>query len=157
MVLHFLPAQYYIRIPNVPVPTDAHLTYQNSKTVLQDIELQLPDVPNIKDFNKLMSSNGILVVIANIDLANKKLLNKPMITTRGYILVNENEELIHKIENKAEQTILNALTNPKSTFATLKSDITDTLYPFISNLTGRKPIILPIIMDIKKKALEEIS
>ena len=35
-------------------------------------------------------------------------------------------------------------------FATLKSDITEALYPFIYNLTGRKPIILPIILDIKR-------
>ena len=63
---------------------------------------------------------------------------------------NENDELIHKIENKAEQTVTTALQNPKSTFATLKSDITEALYPFINNLTGRKPIILPVILDIKR-------
>ena len=72
------------------------------------------------------------------------------ITTRGFILVNENEELIHKIENKAEQVIVEDLKNPKTTFAILKTDITETLHPFITNLTGRKPIILPIILDIKR-------
>ena len=43
-----------------------------------------------------------------------------------------------------------ALANLKSTFATLKNDITETLYPYINNLTGRKPIILPVILDIKR-------
>ena len=63
---------------------------------------RIGDVGNmvIKD-RKLMSSNGILVIIANIDLANRKLLAKPMITTRGYILVNENEMLIKQIEKNA--------------------------------------------------------
>ncbi len=103
----------------------------------------------IKD-RKIMANDGILVVIVNVDMKKRELLIKPNITTRGFILVNENEELIHKIENKAEQTITNALVNPKSTFATLKNDITDTLYPYINNLTGRKPIILPIILDIKR-------
>ena len=46
-----------------------------------------------------MSSNGILVVIASIDINNKKLMTTPVITTRGYILVNENEKLI-KEKNK---------------------------------------------------------
>ena len=110
----------------------------------------------LKD-RKIMANDGILVVIINIDMKKRELLIKPNITTRGFILVNENEELIHKIENKAEQTILTALTNPKSTFATLKSDITDALYPFISNLTGRKPIILPIILDIKKENTENVE
>ena len=110
----------------------------------------------IKD-RKIMANDGILVVIVNVNMKKRELLIKPNITTRGFILVNENEELIHKIENKAEQTILTALTNPKSTFATLKSDITDALYPFISNLTGRKPIILPIILDIKKENTENVE
>ena len=103
----------------------------------------------IKD-RKIMANDGILVVIINVDMKQKELLIKPNITTRGFILVNENEELIHKIENKAEQIVTTDLENPKTTFATLKSDITETLYPFINNLTGRKPIILPIILDIKR-------
>ena len=98
-----------------------------------------------------MANDGILVVIVNVDMKKRELLIKPNITTRGFILVNENEELIHKIENKAEQIITTALKNPKSTFTTLKGDITDALYPFINTLTGRKPIILPVILDIKKK------
>ncbi len=103
----------------------------------------------IKD-RKIMANDGILVVIINVDMKKRELLIKPNITTRGFILVNENEELIHKIENKAEQTITTSLQNPKTTFATLKGEITDTLYPFINNLTGRKPIILPVILDIKR-------
>lgn len=103
----------------------------------------------IKD-RKIMANDGILVVIVNVDMKKRELLIRPNITTRGFILVNENEELIHKIESKAEQTITTALKNPKSTFATLKNDITDVLYPFINKLTGRKPIILPIILDIKR-------
>ena len=103
----------------------------------------------IKD-RKIMSADGILVVIINVDMKKRELLIKPNITTRGFILVNENEELIHKIEDKAEQILVAGLANPKSTFATLKSDLTEALYPFINNLTGRKPIVLPVILDIKR-------
>ena len=104
----------------------------------------------IKD-RQIMAKDGILVVIINVDMKRRELLIKPNITTRGFILVNENEELIHKIENKSEEVIKTSLANPKSTFATLKSDITDTLYPYINTLTGRKPIILPVILDIKRE------
>ena len=103
----------------------------------------------IKD-RQIMAKDGILVVIVNVDMKKRELLIKPNITTRGFILVNENEELIHKIENKAEEIIKTDLQNPRSTFATLKSDITENLYPYINTLTGRKPIILPIILDIKR-------
>ena len=103
----------------------------------------------IKD-RQIMAKDGILVVIINVDMKKRELLIKPNITTRGFILVNENEELIHKIENKSEEIVKTALQNPKTTFATLKSDLTENLYPYINTLTGRKPIILPIILDIKR-------
>ena len=64
--------------------------------------------------------------------------------------VIENEELIKKIENKAEQVIKNELQDPKANYNSLKSSISEQLYPFINELTGRKPIILPIILDIKR-------
>lgn len=103
----------------------------------------------LKD-RKIMANDGILVVIINVDMKKRQLLIKPNITTRGFILVNENEELIRKIEEKAENIIKEKLTDQKTTFASLKNDITEQLYPFINNLTGRKPIILPIILDIKR-------
>ena len=103
----------------------------------------------IKD-RQIMANDGILVVIANVDMKKRELLIKPNITTRGFILVNENEELIHKIETKAETTIKTSLQDPKTNFTTLKTELTEVLYPFIYNLTGRKPIILPIILDIKR-------
>ena len=103
----------------------------------------------LKD-RKVMASDGILVVIINVDMKKRELLIKPNIATRGFILVNENEELIKKIENKAEEVVLSSLVNPKTTFAILKNEITETLYPFIHTLTGRKPIILPVVLDIKR-------
>lgn len=108
----------------------------------------------IKD-RKLMSSNGILVVIANIDIDNKKLLTTPMITTRGYILVNENEQLIKQIEKNAENIIKNKLKDNNASYNDVKNEIISELMPFLSEKTGRVPIILPIIMDIKNFNKEE--
>ena len=103
----------------------------------------------IKD-RKIMANDGILVVIANIDMKKNILLLKPNITTRGFILVNENEELIKKIEYKSNEIITKSLEN-KDNINTIKSNLTEELYSFIYSLTERKPIILPIIIDIKKE------
>ena len=113
---------------------------------------RIGDVGNmvIKD-RKLMSSNGILVIIANIDLANKKLLAKPMITTRGYILVNENEMLIKQIEKNAGIIIEKKLKAKNVNYADIKSELINGLMPFLADKTGRVPIILPIIMNINEK------
>ena len=114
---------------------------------------RIGDVGNvvIKD-RKLMSSNGILVIIANIDIINKKLLAPPSITTRGYILVNENEELIHEIQKYSEKIINKKLKENNINFNDLKQEIINELMPFLSEKTGRIPIILPIIMNIKNSS-----
>ena len=58
---------------------------------------------------KIMSNDGIVVVIANIDTANKKLVMPPNITTRGFVLIQENLELLKAIEDEASNIINNRL------------------------------------------------
>ena len=103
----------------------------------------------IKD-RKIMSSDGILVVIVNVEMKERKLLIKPNITTRGFIQINENEELLKKIENEAAKIIKKDLADKKATFAIMKGNIITNLSSYINELTGRKPIVLPIITDIKR-------
>ena len=104
----------------------------------------------LKD-RQMMSRDGILVVIINVDMKNHKLLIKPNITTRGFVQINENEALLKNIEEKATEILNKELSNTKSTFASVKSSLTTELYTYISKLTGRNPIVLPIIIDIKKE------
>lgn len=109
----------------------------------------------LKD-RQMMSRDGILVVIINVDMKKHELLIKPNITTRGFILINENEDLLRKIEDKATEILNKELSNNRSTFATIKSNLTSELYSYIGNLTGRNPIVLPIIIDIKKEVKTEV-
>lgn len=102
----------------------------------------------IKD-RKIMANDGILVVISNINLQKKQILGKVNITTRGFVLVNENEELLKQIENKATEIILKELKNKRFNCNDLKSQIINDLSPFLLEKTGRKPLIMPVIMDIK--------
>ncbi len=110
----------------------------------------------LKD-RKIMASDGILVVIANIDTEKRKLLIKPNITTRGFVLVNENEELLKKIEVLATSVITKKLADKKASFNDIKGQLTLELTPYIMELTGRRPIVLPVILDIKKEVKEHIS
>ena len=102
----------------------------------------------IKD-RKIMSNDGILVLVCNIDIKKKKLLSKVNQATRGFVLVNENEELLSQIENKAEEVIKRELNNKRFNIADLKNKIITDVNDFIIEKTGRKPIIMPVIMDIK--------
>ena len=113
---------------------------------------RIGDVSNIiiKD-RVLMSNNGILAIVVNIDSKNRKLLSNPIVTTRGYILVNESIELIKEIELYAKNIIIKKLKEKDTTFNDIKIQLINDLREILSDRTGRIPIILPIIMDIKRK------
>lgn len=101
----------------------------------------------IKD-RKLMSQDGILVAIININPRTRELLIRPNITTRGFVLINENIPLIAKIEKKVTEIITNTIKTSYN-YLDLKNQIILELNPFINNLTGRRPIIMPVIMEVK--------
>ena len=103
----------------------------------------------IKD-RKLMSQDGILITILNINTLTRKLLLKPNVTARGFVLVNENQELMQKIERKISEVVNSFLTKSPYSYTDLKNQIILELLPFINNLTGRKPIILPVIMEVNQ-------
>jgi len=98
---------------------------------------------------KIMANDGIVVVIVSMDMKNGKLLSSPNIITRGFVLVNDNIELLKKLENLAKETINNKI-KTGTNYSDVKLDIIKVLSDYINLHTGRKPIILPVIMDIKK-------
>ena len=99
---------------------------------------------------RIMAADGILVIIANIDMKNRKLLIKPAITTRGFIQVNKNEELLKMIEVKSSLSIIEKLKENNVNFTDIKTYLSFQISNYINELTGRHPIILPIILDIKR-------
>jgi len=111
---------------------------------------RIGDVSNavIRD-RKIMSSDGIIIVIANIDMNKKELLGRVNITTRGFVLVNDNIELLNEIEDISKKTINNSLSH-QANYSEIKQNIISSVSNYAYEKTGRKPIILPVIMDIKK-------
>ena len=102
---------------------------------------------------KIMSMDGIVVVIANIDTLNKKLVMSTNIQTRGFVLIQENLDLLSEIEEYSNNIINNRL-KVNCIFSDIKNDLIVNLGSFIQEKTGRNPIILPIINDVKKTTNE---
>ena len=74
---------------------------------------------------------------------------KPNITTRGFVLVNENASLIREIEYKVTEIVNKAL-NGRYNITDIKNQVILELNMFINEKTGRRPMILPVIMEVKK-------
>lgn len=105
------------------------------------------DNPVMKE-RKIMSQDGIIIV--TITLKNNELITNPCINTRGFVLVNDNADLLHELEEKCKQYIVNKLKN-NSNISEIKNGIIQELSSLANIKTGRKPLILPVIMEIKNK------
>lgn len=133
-----------------------HVIIQGSKIKMDEIYIDSNSASEvatqvIRD-RKIMASDGILVIVANIDMKNKKLLTKPNIVTRGFIQVNDNIELINMLELKSSLLITTKLKENNTNYQDIKSYLQTNISTYIMELTGRKPIILPIILDIKRSS-----
>ncbi len=102
----------------------------------------------IKD-RKIMSTDGVLIVILNLDLEKRKMLIEPNVTTRGFVIVNDNQELIKQIEDKVNIITLNELEKDNFSLTDLKNRIILEINAYVIELTGRRPIIIPMILSIK--------
>ena len=95
---------------------------------------------------KHLAEDGLVVVVATID--NGFIVSGPDIVSRGFVYVKESEELMRGVKTVAQQSIERILAKRINDWAHIKNIIRDDLAKYIYRETKRKPMILPIIMDI---------
>ena len=117
-------------------------------TILVD-GLGVGDVGNIvlRDRQHL-AEDGILIVVLALDGAVGQLVSGPDIVSRGFVYVRESDELMDEARSLIEEGILNCLDRGISDWGKIKSVIKDSLGDFVWKKTKRRPMILPIIMDV---------
>ena len=111
--------------------------------------LGVGDVGNIvlRD-RKHLAQDGLIVVVLSIDHASGTVVAGPDIISRGFVYVRESEDLMEEMKNKAIAIVDNCIDNNTVDWATLKSHLKNELGAFIFTKTKRKPMILPVIMDV---------
>ncbi len=97
---------------------------------------------------KHLSKDGLVVVVVTIDMEGRFIVSGPDIVSRGFVYVKESEELMNQSRQIAEDSLNRALTKGMTDRTHLKGVIKDDLAKFIYKETKRKPMILPIIMDL---------
>ena len=96
---------------------------------------------------KHLSEDGLVVVVATIDLDDQLIVSGPDIVSRGFVYVKESEELMKEAKRVAEASLERAMAKGID-WTYIKGAIKDDLAKFIFKETKRKPMILPVIMDI---------
>lgn len=111
--------------------------------------LGVGDVGNIvlRD-RKHLSQDGILTVVITIEKESGTVIAGPDIISRGFVYVRESENLMEEARNIVKNSLDRSLGNKVREWAPIKSTIKDDLREFLYEKTKRKPMILPIIMEI---------
>ena len=111
--------------------------------------LGVGDVGNIvlRD-RKHLSQDGILTVVVTLSKETKGIVAGPDIISRGFVYVRESEGLMDEAKDIVRDIILECEEKGITDWATLKSNVRDELRSYLYEKTKRKPMILPIIMEI---------
>ncbi|MBO5326572.1 MAG: ribonuclease J [Clostridia bacterium] len=108
------------------------------------------DVGNIvlRD-RKHLSQDGLIVVVATVDEEHRLLLSGPDVVSRGFVYVRENELLMDEARKVVQRSIDSCLrSGDAGDRMRLKTRVRDDLSKFLFQRTGRKPMILPVIMNV---------
>ncbi len=96
-----------------------------------------------------LAQDGLIVVVATVDDEHHMLLSGPDVVSRGFVYVRENEELMEEAKQVVKRSLESTLSSrDRSDRMRLKTRVRDDLSKFLYQRTGRKPMILPVIMDV---------
>lgn len=100
---------------------------------------------------RLLSEDGILVAVITIDRKKRTIVAGPHIVTRGFVFVKESKDLIEDANDIVTKVIKKNLKKNDFEWADLKGEIRDDLNKYLYKQTGRRPIILPVVMEVNQK------
>ena len=96
-----------------------------------------------------LAEDGIMIVVLTLEKGTNQVLAGPDIVSRGFVYVRESEDLMEEAKHVLCDAIENCLIhNRYADWNRIKMVIRDTMNDFIWKKTKRKPMILPIIMDV---------
>lgn len=111
--------------------------------------LGVGDVGNIvlRD-RKQLSQDGIIITVITIDKASKSIVAGPDIVSRGFVYVREADTLMDESKEKIQQALLKCMQTGNADWSAMKFAVRDALGRFLYEKTRRRPMILPIIMEV---------
>ena len=96
-----------------------------------------------------LAQDGLIVVVATVDFDSRQLLSGPDIVSRGFVYVRESEDLMDEVRRVAADAVSEVIASRNGgDRMLLKKRVKDDLTKFLYYKTKRKPMILPVIMDV---------
>ena len=95
-----------------------------------------------------LAEDGIMIVVMALESHSDQLISGPDIVSRGFVYVRESDELLDEARLLVEEAVQGCLDRGKTDWGKLKSTVKDVLSDFVWKKTKRRPMILPIIMEV---------
>ena len=95
-----------------------------------------------------LAEDGILIVVMALDRAEGYLVSGPDIVSRGFVYVKESDELMDEARQVVEAALEDMMNRGISDWGKLKSGTKDVLSEYVWKKTKRRPMILPVIMEV---------
>ncbi|AYM03036.1 ribonuclease J [Levilactobacillus yiduensis] len=99
---------------------------------------------------KVLADDGIFIAVVTIDRKKKQIVADPKITSRGFVYVKANKDLMQESAQIIRKAVQNNLDNKEFDWGHLKQDVREHLSHYLFEQTHRRPVILPVIMEVNQ-------
>ena len=105
----------------------------------------------LKD-RELLSTDGVMIVGVSIDAKTKKIIGGPDVQTRGLIYLKDADYIVKEVGNICENTIEAEVKDHVYENLATRTNIRDKVTKYLMKETGKRPMVLPVIIEINNKA-----
>lgn len=95
-----------------------------------------------------LAQDGLIVVVATVDIDEATIVSGPDLISRGFVYVRESEELMDNVKELVRGVLCDTLDSGVTEWTQMKTNVKDSLTKYLYTKTKRKPMILPIIMNV---------
>lgn len=109
------------------------------------------DVGNIvlRD-REVLSDDGVFIAAVTIDRKKKKIISEPRVSTRGFVYIKANHALMNGAADVIKEAVNNNFEHKKFDWTELKQDVRNDVEKYLYKQTGRRPVVLPVVMEVNQ-------